>query len=127
MATGIVNVAQGLEDFLGIGQSSARGQNEINREFQERMSNTAYQRGMEDMKKAGLNPLLMMNGSSSASTPSGSSGFQGANTAKAMMGVVNMIANVAMANSKAMITQSYSLRDLLGTTSKFMNDDEGKG
>lgn len=40
-------------------------------DFQERMSNTSYQRAMKDMKLAGLNPMLaFMKGG--ASTPSGS-------------------------------------------------------
>lgn len=46
-------------------QSSAReamqfeaDQARINREFQQNMSDTAYQRAVEDMRKAGINPIL---------------------------------------------------------------------
>lgn len=54
-----------------IGANSAGGLNAANRAWQTQMSNTQYQRGVEDMRKAGLNPLMMYGkGGMSATVPS---------------------------------------------------------
>lgn len=73
-----------------------------NRQFQERMSNTSYQRAVEDMKKAGLNPILAF-ANGGASTPGGSAGT----ISGASMGLASSSA-LGVSRSNGFVPNSYS-------------------
>ena len=109
--------AAGLFGYKGAKEqnvaSAQQAQNQM--DFQERMSNTAVQRRMADLKKAGINPILA--GSKEASTPAGAMApqFNKAQAALSNLGtaatVANTIAQTRLTDHKA---GALGPADLLG-------------
>ena len=85
-------------------------QAQTNRDFQERMSNTAYQRSTKDMIAAGLNPMLAYS-QGGASTPTGGVGNPIINKQGA-----GVEASQKSLTSAAQAQQAFAQTDLLRTT-----------
>lgn len=111
-------VAAGANILGGaLGNSSAKKAATKQNEWEERMSNTAYQRGTADMIKAGINPMLAVS-QGGASTPGGAMAQipnrnivgEGVNAA---LSVAQNKANIANTQANTLLTQENWQKQLM--------------
>lgn len=112
LVTGDVSYARqlesmGMQNAFNASQSAlerdfASREAKKNRDWQERMSNSAYSRAISDLKSSGVNPYAVLSGLNGASTPSGATAT--GSTARSGSGVSNTGNGLA-----SMISSAFSL------------------
>lgn len=83
-------------------------QNQIARDWQERMANTAHQRQVKDLQAAGLNPILSVNSGAATGSASGANGAAG----QVDNSSINALASLAAASMNIASNERMQLKQM---------------